>query len=678
MKHLTKTNYHGLALGPLVFLCLISIFGAITYRIYSLNKIGVIISLILAVISFFIILRLDNIHNKDNFQFFPPQRDPAKAVAIFNFQLTFLNSLLLVSYFSLLTSCFYILLSHRTASAIISPWQVIPPYFFIVCGLATAILAVIIIRLNEAIKQFNNLTISLLTFHYFLFLSVALIVYKIGFGFDPFIHQATVDLINKTGVVEPKPFYYLGQYALLVIAHKITAASLVWLDKLLVPVLASLYLPLILFQALKKLFNDKKSALLTILMVLILPLSFFIVATPQNFAYLLLILVIILGLTGKNTYDFIVIYVLALAATAFHPIAGIPALLFSLLLTACHSGRKKLKKYFYLIIPALAITALPFLFYLLEKNNLTASENRPALREFPSNALAALRLSIPGQENFVLNFIYLYGFNLKFIIGLIAIAGIIIAYRRRENFKILSIYLLMSASLAGSYLLAKNLPFSFLIDYERNNYSDRIILMALFFLLPFILIALYGLTNAILKQKRSVKIPLLIFIIILIATSLYLTYPRHDRYFNSRGFSTGQNDIDAVRWIEGDARGDYIVLANQQVSAAALREFGFKKYYTPPLLTKERDRVRLRGESIFYYPIPTGGPLYQYYLDMVYKKPSRETINAAMDLGGVQKAYFVLNKYWWALPKVLEEAKLEADNWQEFGDGEVYLFEYKR
>lgn len=82
-------------------------------------------------------------------------------------------------------------------------------------------------------------------------------------------------------------------------------------------------------------------------------------------------------------------------------------------------------------------------------------------------------------------------------------------------------------------------------------------------------------------------------------------------------------------------------------------------------------------KTIFYYPIPTSGPLYQYYLNMVYKKPSRETMLAAMDSVGVNEGYFVLNKYWWAFPKILEEAKLEADSWEVIGDNDIYIFSYK-
>jgi len=51
---------------------------------------------------------------------------------------------------------------------------------------------------------------------------------------------------------------------------------------------------------------------------------------------------------------------------------------------------------------------------------------------------------------------------------------------------------------------------------------------------------------------------------------------------------------------------------------------------------------------------------------------------AAMDLVGVNEAYFVLNKYWWAFPKIVEEAKLEADEWQGLDKGEIYVFRYKK
>jgi hypothetical protein len=150
----------------------------------------------------------------------------------------------------------------------------------------------------------------------------------------------------------------------------------------------------------------------------------------------------------------------------------------------------------------------------------------------------------------------------------------------------------------------------------------------------------------------------------MLSTSLYLSYPRFDKYHNSRGYSTGINDLKAVEYIEKNSKNDYIVLANQQVSAAALKNFGFSRYL------KNKN-----NEEIYFYPIPTGGELYRYYLEMVYEKPTKENMLKAMEFSKVSEAYFVLNKYWWAFPKILEEAKIEADQFTDINE-EVYIFKY--
>ncbi|KKQ60844.1 MAG: hypothetical protein US81_C0012G0001, partial [Parcubacteria group bacterium GW2011_GWE2_38_18] len=189
------------------------------------------------------------------------------------------------------------------------------------------------------------------------------------------------------------------------------------------------------------------------------------------------------------------------------------------------------------------------------------------------------------------------------------------------------------------------LPFNYLINYERSDFADRIFTVAVIFFLPFILLALSVITRKIIVQEKYVRLGWLLIISLFITSSFYLSYPRYDQYFNSHGYSVGNFDIEAVKFISDNSKDDYIVLANQQVSAAALSQFGFNRYYK---------------DQIFYYPVPTSGPLYKYYLDMVYKKPSRETIIKAMDLAGVDEAYFVLNKYWYASPKILEEANIRG------------------
>ena len=633
----------------LILICLIALSGGLVYRFYSLNKIGIIISLTLALISFIIIQYFRLLANKKTRRQNKPnlnQREKQAAISIRIF--------CAAGYGLLLLACFYLLLSHRADRAIVSPWQVVPKYFFIVYGLATLFLIA-----NAIINK--KLVLPLIMFHYFLSFSVALIIYKLGYGYDPFIHQATENLIAQTGAVQPKPFYYLGQYALVVIFHKITAVPLVWLDRLLVPLLAALFLPIILWRALNSWLDSERLNLILIIALLILSFPIFILTTPQNLAYLFLLLAIILGLSCENFYDFSIILLLAAAASVIQPVAGIPALLFGGALAVYHSDGPRLK-YFYPLLLLLAVTLLPTLFYLLNNRlPFSAIARASALEPVTPN------FSLPGTENFILNFAYLYGFNIKYILTILALSGVFIAYKHREQCKILFIYLALAASLLASYLLTVKLPFAFLINYERDDYPQRILLVAGLFLLPFIILALYSLIEKVSQQNIFIKSSFAVFLTLLIGASLYISYPRYDNYFNSRGYSVSTADNRAVNWINADAKSDFIVLANQQVSAAALSQFGFKKYFSGR-----------NGEQIFYYPIPTGSPLYQYYLDMVYKKPSRETMFRALDLTGVSQGYFVLNKYWWAFPKILDEAKFRADSWQEINNGEVFVFKYER
>lgn len=503
--------------------------------------------------------------------------------------------------------------------------------------------------------------IPLISLHYFLSFFIVVVVYKIGYGYDPFVHEASMKLIEKNGSIDPKPLYYLGQYSLILTIHKITFVSISFLNKALVPFCGAFFLPPFLYKNLNEYFENKKAFILSIFALLSVPFSFFIITTPQNLGYFFLLVVLMLGFSAKTFFDFFIIFLISTAALLTHPVAGLPAMLFSVAIMVYRGNLYSLKKYFYFLIFLISSVSLPAAFYLLEKG-MNADEQRGAI----APVFVWPKFIVPSEENFLLNFLYLYGFNIKIIFAATVIVGILLAWKRRQKYKIFFVYLLLSASLLFSYLLARQLSFDFLIEYEKNGYADRLLFLSALFLSPFAVIFFYYFTTKALKASLFIRIALTFFLCASVAVSLYFSYPRLDNYFNSRGYSIGVHDIDAVRWIEDDSREDFIVLADQQVSAAALNEFEFKKYY------------KTSSGDIFYYPIPTGGLLYQYFLDMVYKKPDRETVVRAMDMVGVNEAYFVLNKYWWAFPRLLEEAKIDADSWKEFGQNDVFVFKYKR
>jgi hypothetical protein len=200
-----------------------------------------------------------------------------------------------------------------------------------------------------------------------------------------------------------------------------------------------------------------------------------------------------------------------------------------------------------------------------------------------------------------------------------------------------------------------------LIDYKRDNYTNRMLAYAIIFWLPLISISLYEFIKLILTEKNKTQLTWALVAAGLLTANLYISYPRQDAYLNSHSYASSIHDLEAVNWINTDAAGkDYIVLANQQVSAASLRQFGFAKYY---------------ANNVFYYPIPTGGPLYQYYLSLV-KTPDLNTIKSAGSLVGVNQVYVVINEYWWQARRLITELDLLADSHQKIAGGKVHVFKF--
>lgn len=262
----------------------------------------------------------------------------------------------------------------------------------------------------------------------------------------------------------------------------------------------------------------------------------------------------------------------------------------------------------------------------------------------------------------MLNFIYFFLNNEWLILIILAIAAGYAIYRWRRKFPEFILLGGLAISLLVAYFITRQLNFSFLISYEQNDYAQRILFDAFIFIIPVLAMLAAKFIGLILSSSPFIKYSWLILLVILMTISLYGSYPRIDRYFNSHSFSVGSGDLAAVNWIAHDA-GDapYVVLADQQVSVGALWTFGFNHYYK---------------NNIYFYPIPTGGPLYQIYLNMVYQKPDRATALQAADLTGAQVVYFTLNKYWTDFDKIVEQAKISAYSYQNINNGEIYIFKY--
>ncbi|MDD4994871.1 MAG: hypothetical protein PHW53_00120 [Patescibacteria group bacterium] len=550
-----------------------------------------------------------------------------------------------------------------TLEAIRSPWTVVPKNFFILFYLATA--AALIFLAKSKSTKFAWLTAGALTF---LFLGINLFIYKIGYGFDPFIHQATEKYLAEHGTITPKPFYYIGQYSWVVFLNYFTHLGINLLDKLLLPILAAAALPAAVYTGLRRGFGLAESkSRLAALLILLIPLSSMIATTPQGLANLFTLIIIFLSLAHlrSKTPPLILLVVLAAATVFIHPLSGIPTAIYLTLIVIIKIKKSKIRIPLVAAAAGLGAIALPLLFILNSLLSGTAVEATTAILQSPAVLFSNLQLPAfytASHFSSILDFIYIYGYNLAWIIPLLAILAIIFIARKKIPYWWLA--LVMFAILLVNYFFLQNaVEFSFLISYERGAYAERVLALAQFFLYPFFILGVIAWVGRAWRGPWAVRAVIILFLAACLSASLYLSYPRQDALEISKGINVSKSDLAAVQWVERDAPNDeFIALANQTVAAAALHEFGFKKYF---------------GDK-FYYPIPTGGELYQYYLKMSYESPSAVTMRQAMDLVGVNYGYFIINDYWWNSEKIIEDAKLQAGSWQEIDEGKIYIFKYKK
>jgi hypothetical protein len=589
----------------------------------------------------------------------------------------------LITYYLLLITSAYILFSHSSSAAIVSPWQAIPSYFFVCYFLLALVLFYKIIRKPENCGFF----IFLFTL---LSASVALIVYKIGYGFDPFVHRAAEKIIFNDGAVLPKTPYYIGQYSLVIIFAKLFSINFSFFDKILAPLLGSILIPTLAYLALIKNNFSKSGAWFSAVLTGLLTLFSFFFTTPQHLANIFLICFVFLSFSIINTKnrekrgEFLpedclsavgassaeknssrfampnkILWLLALAITLIHPIAGIPALAFCFFLII---KNKIISSVFFI----LSLVAVPLVFFLasLILPNFQISFHWQNLHDLLVSAKnTVFYLSFQS----FLHSLYLLKIIFYPLIIILALFGWWKLHKEKFTwfFPAASLILLVNA------LALKLFSFHSVIAYEQNIFPLRLVHCAYFFVLPFVLISLAYIFEVSTKTKKGV-ILLLIGVSFYAVSVLYLSYPRYDTINKNKGFAISVDDLTAVRLIEGlGANKNYIVLANQSTSAAALQEFGFKKYFS------SRDVIPSEaGDLVFYYPLPTSSPLYQIYLDITYQGIKPELINEAKKITGADTVFLVFTDYWTNFKKLIPEGKNSAKNSFEINGGKIWIFEY--
>lgn len=549
-------------------------------------------------------------------------------------------ALLLVSVVSL-AAWWQAILSTPITDAVRSPWLVLSPISIISPAIA---LIASFTMLHRGAKLLGSLALFATLFSV---LASATALFPLGYGFDPFLHRATIAHIAEHGTITPKPLYYIGEYAIELFGNILGGIPIAVIDAFLVPLIAAATLTI----AARKLPVGAT--------ILLIALSNFTTTTPQSLAYLFTILTLISVPKSIQQYrDLLAPSIFAVAALITHPIAGVPACFFVAFCATRLWDVSPMKTATRSLLAIGAALALPMMFAvqaIISHAPISFSlGNLWKLNELPLSGF------LFSRGNTWLDAMYLIIGNLSTIILTLAIIGMLLR-RKTQAPSSNDSGVLVIALLASFAIVSLGIDFSYLIDYERQDFALRLFLLATLFALPLADETLRTIIDRASRSSQPRSATAFVALFIVSAAAIYGLYPRHDGYVRSAAFNVSQADFDTVYAIhQREAKdADYIVLSNQATAAAALQEFGFRKYY---------------HTDIFYYPIPTGGALYQSYLSMVDVAPTKETVLTAMNLAGVSKAYFVVSNYWWKSDAIIENAKQQTDNWFAVDGGKTTVF----
>jgi hypothetical protein len=557
---------------------------------------------------------------------------------------------------------------NQTTDSTPSPWMQLGPSFFFLYFATT-----LLILTTSYFFSNTKWILRLQSIHLFTTWSIAALMYPNGFGFDGQIHRATEEWIKLHGFITPKLPIYIGQYTWVVWFSSITTIPVGIIDIWLVPLFASIILPRVIFQSVVTFFRFSDQAAINLIWFLPFVYFFaFFLTTPFNLLVLLTIIVIFSGLQfakSKNIKDFLIPGICAIAGLFIHPLLGAPLVLFSgALAMYTKIKNKKLFVVLYGIIMTFLVPCL-FMGFILYSRHITPSITNPfnKIQLF----LDYWRWPFWYQHTapWYWNFLYYWEWFIPLLVLALCAYGL---YKMRHEINFF--YCVSAISLwLSAFFLRSWVVFPDVHALEQGDYPLRLLKGGLLFIVPFGMAGLYFLGKVVINKiqtsngRRRLTLLLFIFAASALTISFYLTYPQWNPKVRFPGYNVSSADIDAVHWIQKDAVGqDYVVLSNPITATAALKEFSFAKYF------------KTNQGELFYYSIPSGGVMYNFYTDMWTNGQKRSTMESAMELAGVRHAYFVLPSYWTKFDSIAAGAKKTADRWEAIANGKILIFVYEK
>lgn len=643
-----ETSFLKIALGMMSFVLIAAIVGVALILLANYNELlSVSATLGAGFILFVLSLRKRNVEKERK----PESQETRNKNAIFY----------MVSFMFILLSAFafYLLILGRTGEGTTSVWLTIPnmflPTFF---AAFFCLMTGILLKAGRIDTKLALVMIFSVLAHVFF----VLVWYPGRYG-DPWTHLGGARWIDSAGAPYGYPvllreFYIVeiiggkAQYALVVLFKRLFLVDMYWVHILLIPLLWSIFVPLFSFK-IAQLLSTKKSTTFPLLAAVSSIIFQWLIywgtiSVPNSLALVFLFFMIVSLLYWIDTAHmrFLLLSAFISVATFLtHPVTGVFAFIFFLGAIVVRLNMSKIIKIFsYLLISMLYPLALLY-------RSATFSP-----------------FGLLGLENFL--YLQSWFFSLPLIFG---ITGLLLGMRsKRVKTKSAGVLFLFYITVIMSYYLwafgMKNLP--------SGTDVTRFVPMADFLMVPF---AGLGFLTALNIMKRgfsharlditkkahfSSSSHLASTIIVSLVLASLVTMAAYQAYPQSEitKVQPAAYEVDAVRYINSSASGQYVVLCDPNFATMAIGFLGIQYGYG--------------GASRGMFGTPDyGWWTIQLYLQMV-SSPSISILEGALSRAQASTSYFVVSVREPQFEEIVQSTKEVLPVTQIFGDGKLYVFAY--
>lgn len=486
----------------------------------------------------------------------------------------------------------------RTESGVVSPWQVVPGLVFFAYFLSA------IFTVRTAMTAELRWSMPVMMLFAFATFGVSFLVYRLGFGYESFWHQAAEQELFENGSVLPRQVLHLGQYISVVSLAWLSKLSIHRLDRALVPLLSSFVMIPLVVTAFRYgwMKRFEKPALVVIALILI-PFTYFTFTVPFNLAFIFFTLIVAFMPLSEQPRIRWFLIAMAGAALVTDPIVGLPA-------TALLFVRLIRRPWAALPVVAVAIGAASII-HAGQLSWMTPTYGR--LFEGLNNLFGNVYNLKEGQPYLSIFYSFIYAAPLV-LIGL-SVYGYVHQLKKQNEF-LSAVRLLAYTSFAiviGSIVV----PFLIADSAKRHELAALALGMFVVCWLPGIAYAVHRL----MEIKAPLRQGICSVMIAVILTSVwFVSYPQDNEIVPLAAPSVSREDLDAVEFIEGNAQGVlYAVLAPQAAGAAALMDFGVRK------------QVPSRDGRIFAYSIPTNETMHSFYVRLILTDEDPKQVHSELN-----------------------------------------------